>query len=208
MAATHPPLHIPEDRTGPEPGVAAARAGRWPTATYRVALVNDLTPHPDPNRRGLDAGRIGLAWLTVVGVDLFFNAGVFVTVFEQAREPALLPDTALFRRIPVAYAALAVAVTALAWLLRLTGDQGVSAIKVGAGSGLVLGVAGLGALWTALDITGLFVIAGIVVAIVEGSAAAAVLASRKRGLSLRIRVAAGFVVLAGLGQIVANIIGR
>lgn len=167
--------------------------------------MNSRAQHPERGRNSLAAGRVGLAWLTAVGVDLFFNAGVFATLFDQAREPSLLPDIVLARRIPVAYAALAVAVIALAWLLRLTAHRGAHAIVVGVGAGFVLGVAGVGALWTAIDITGRFVLAEILVTVVEGGAAAAVLVSPRSGWSLGIRVAIVFVALAGLGQLVANL---
>lgn len=151
-------------------------------------------------------GRVGLAWLTAVGVDLFFNAGVFAPLFDQSREPALLPDDALARRIPVAFALLAVAVTALTWLLEAVGARGIKAVRIGATAGLITGLFGLGATWTALDVTGLFVMAGVVVATAEGAASAAVLTSRRSGTSLRIRVAVAFVLLAGVGQIVANLL--
>lgn len=57
------------------------------------------------------------AWVLTVGVDLFFNAGVFMPLFDQEREPSLLPDELLFRRIPVAYLALLGGVAALGWLI-------------------------------------------------------------------------------------------
>jgi hypothetical protein len=155
----------------------------------------------------LEPARIGLAWLTTVGIDLFFNAGVFAPIFDQTREPALLADGALARRIPVAFVVLAAAVTALAWLLDATGMSGRRSVRVGAAMGLLLGLAGPVALWTALNVTGLFVAAGVVATTAEGAAAAAVLTSRRSGTELRVRVAVTFVVLAGLGQIVANVTG-
>lgn len=90
----------------------------------RFASVDAATP-----------GRIGLAWLIAVGVDLFFNAGLFTTLFDQSREPALLSDSALARRIPVAFLLLAMAVTALAWLLARTEAEGSRAVSIGAGAG-------------------------------------------------------------------------
>ncbi len=155
--------------------------------------------------RALRPGRIALAWLTVVGVDLFFNAGVFAFVYEQSREPALLPDSDLALRIPVAYAALALAVTALAWVIQTVGARGRRAIEIGAGAGLVLGVAGFGAMWTAIDVTGLLIGVGILVSVVEGAVAAAVLTSKRQGSSLTIRVVVAFVLLAGVGQVIANL---
>ncbi len=156
--------------------------------------------------RMLRPGRIGLAWLIAVGVDLFFNAGVFAPLFVQSREPTLLPSEVLFRRVPVAYAILALAVAALAWLLNVVAVQGQRAIRIGATAGLVLGLAGLGAMWTALDVTGLFVVAGIVVVVAEGATVAAVLTSRRCGSSLRLRVFGAFALLAGAGQVVANVV--
>lgn len=156
--------------------------------------------------RALQPARIGLAWLTAVGVDLFFNAGVFTQLFDRAREPALLPHDALARRIVVAFALLAIAVAALAWLLDAVGARGRRAVRLGAMAGLIMGSVALGATWTALDMSGLFVVAGVVVATAEGAAAAAVLTSRRSGSSLRIRVAVAFVLLAGTGQVFANLV--
>lgn len=162
----------------------------------------------DPSRDGrwaLTPARVALAWAATVGIDLFFHAGVFAPVFDQSREPALLPDAALFRRIPVAYATLAVAVTALAWVLDRTGQRDRAAIGVGALGGLVVAVAGLVALWTAIDVTGLFVAAGTTVLVIQGAAASAVLVSRTSGRALTARVLALVLVLFVLGQVAANL---
>lgn len=167
--------------------------------------LSEMSVEANADKWSLRPGRIGLAWLTAVGVDLFFNAGVFAFVYEQSREPALLPDTDLALRIPVAYAALALAVTALAWLLRGIDARGGRAVEIGAGAGLVLGVAGFGAMWTAIDVTGLLIGVGIFVSVVEGAVAAAVLTSEREGWNLRIRVVVAFVLLAGIGQVVANL---
>lgn len=170
--------------------------------------MNDAAPTvSNDDHSTLEPARIGLAWLTTVGVDLFFNAGVFAPLFEQTREPALLSDGTLARRIPVAFVVLAATVTALAWLLDATGTSGWRSIRVGAAMGLLLGLAGPVAMWTALNVTGLFVAAGVVATTAEGAAAAVVLTSRRSGAALRIRVAVTFVLLAGLGQIVANLTG-
>lgn len=67
------------------------------------------------------------------------------------------------------------------------------------GAGLVLGVAGFGAMWTAIDVTDLLVGVGILVSVVEGAVAAAVLNSKRHGSSLTIRVEVTFVLL-GIGQ--------
>jgi hypothetical protein len=85
-----------------------------------------------------------LAWLMAIGVDLLFNAGLFSGLFDQASEPSLLPDTVLFRRIPVAYLALAVASAALAWLLDRIDRRGARAgATAGVGAGLVVAATGL-----------------------------------------------------------------
>lgn len=153
----------------------------------------------------LSLGRLVPATLMVVGIDLFFNAGVFAPLFDQTREPSLLPDDVLFRRIPVAYVALAFAVMLLAWVLERTERTGSEAVVTGAIGGLGIGVAGLGALWTAIDMTGVFVLAGIAVLMLQGSAAAAVLASRSPSRRLVLRVTAATVALFALGQVIANL---
>jgi hypothetical protein len=142
----------------------------------------------------------------VIAVDLFFNAGVFASLFDQSREPALLPDPVLFRRIPFAYLFLLIGVMALAWLLRRIDAGGGRAIRVGAVVGALIGLLGLGALWTALDITGGFVVAGILVVSVQGAAAGAVLTSPKANRSLAVWVIVAFVLLTATGQVVANLV--
>jgi hypothetical protein len=37
------------------------------------------------------------AWALTIGVDLFFNAGVFIQLFDQEREPSFLSDTQFWR---------------------------------------------------------------------------------------------------------------
>jgi hypothetical protein len=111
-----------------------------------------------------------------VGVDVLFNAGLFSPLFDQNREPGLLPDAVLFRRIPVAYVALAIAVSGLAWLLDRTDRRGAWAgATAGAWAGLVVAGMGIVTLWTAIDLTGLFVAAGAVVQVGALAASGAVL---------------------------------
>ena len=156
--------------------------------------------------RSLTPARVLLAWLMAIGVDLLLHAGLFARLFEPSREPALLPDTVLFRRIPVAYGTLLVGVVALAWILDLAGQSGFRAVRTGALGGLLIGVMGLGGLWTALTITGLFVAAGIVVLVIQGSAAAAVLASTGTTRSLTLRVVLLVIACFAIGQLAANLL--
>lgn len=116
------------------------------------------------------------AWALTVSVDLLFNAGILSGLFNQEREPALLADEVLFRRIPVAYLALAVGVTALAWLFDKTDVQGwAPGGKQGAVVGSIVAVMGVINLWTAIDMTGAFVIGAAAVQIVEFASAGAYL---------------------------------
>lgn len=151
--------------------------------------------------------RIGLAWLAMVGVDLLFHAGLFASVFDQAREPGLLADEVLFRRIPFAYATLMAGALALWWILEWTGSRGPSALVIGATSGLTVGLMGLGALWTAIDITGLLVAAGIVVLVAQGAVAAKVLTSSLETRPLSSRVIGFLVGCFAIGQAAANLVG-
>jgi hypothetical protein len=70
-----------------------------------------------PKRRALSPRPLLLGWLAAIAVDLFFSAGVFSPLFDQGREPGLLPDDVLFRRIPVAYLVVGFAVVAMAWVV-------------------------------------------------------------------------------------------
>lgn len=151
--------------------------------------------------------RIGLAWLMTIGIDLFFHAGVFVGVFDQSREPALLSDEVLFRRIPFAYAALLLGTIALAWILDRARVSREGARQIGTVAGVIVGIVGYGGLWTAIDLTGLLVLVGVVVLAVQGAAAASVLTAALDTRKLSIRVGATFVVLFALGQVAANLLG-
>lgn len=152
---------------------------------------------------------IALSWLLAVGIDLFFNAGVFAGLFEQSREPSLLPDATLFRRIPVAYLALAVGITALAWLLDRLGTTGALAGATAGGLvGAALGLLGVVNVWTALEMTGQFVLLASVVQVSQFALAGAFLgayrvSSMTRGLTSRAIV--GFLVLSAAAVLAQNL---
>lgn len=144
------------------------------------------------------------AWLLAVGLDLFFNAGVFMPLFDQDVEPSLLPDAVLFRRIPVAYLALMVGVSALGWLIDSVGVTGTwSGMALGATTGAVLAMMGVVYLWTAIEMTGGFVAAGSLVGIVQFTAAGGVLgafrdAAAPSRLTRRTLAIAAILGIAGL----------
>ncbi len=136
--------------------------------------------------RAFAVGPVVVAWLMAVGVDLLFNAGVFANLFEQAREPSLLADEELFRRIPVAYLALLAGVAALAWLLdRLTARGMAAGMIVGAIAGAVTAALGVVTLWTAVNLTGAFVLVAIMVQVSQFAAAGAVLGGYQQTRSRR-----------------------
>lgn len=117
-----------------------------------------------------------VAWLLTVGVDLLFNAGLFSGLFDQDREPSLLPDEALFRRIPVAYLGLAIGVTALGWLFDRIDLRGIwRGALMGALAGLTVACLGIVTLWTAVEMTLPFVVGGLVVQVAEFGVAGAFL---------------------------------
>jgi hypothetical protein len=145
-----------------------------------------------------------------VGVDFFFNAGLFGGLFDQSREPGLLSESVLFQRIPVAYLALAVGVTALGWLFDVMDIVGIwRGARIGAVAGFVVACLGIVNLWTALEMTGSFVVAGMVVQVVEFGVAGAFLGAY-RGTSERrrlIRFSLGAAFLAvTAGVVLQNIL--
>ncbi len=144
------------------------------------------------------------AWWLGIGIDLFFNAGLFASLFDQATEPGLLADDVLFRRVPVSYGALAVAVLALGWLWdRLGVDDWRRGALLGAGAGVVAAGLGIINVWTAIEMSGIFVGAGALVQVVELTAIGAVLGGSRSGAGVpRLR----WVVLAGLGAAVLGIV--
>lgn len=152
-----------------------------------------------------------LGWLAAIGVDLFFNAGVFTPLFDQAREPGLLPDDVLFRRIPIAYLVTGFAVAALAWLLDRTRPAGPRVgMLVGGALGLLFGMTGVVWLWTAIEMTGLFVAAGVVVQIGQMAAAGAVLGAAAGRTDPRriLRMTLAGIAIAVVGAVIAqNVLG-
>ncbi len=129
---------------------------------------------------------IALSWLLVIGVDLFFNAGVFAGLFDQVREPSLLPDEVLFRRIPVAYLALAVGVTALAWLEdRLGASRSVVGATIGGLAGAAFALLGVVNVWTALEMTGPFVLSAALVQVCQFAVAGSFLAAYRGSAETR-----------------------
>jgi hypothetical protein len=154
----------------------------------------------------VDPVRVGLAWLIAVGVDLLLNAGLFARILDPSREPALLTERQLALRIPFAYAALALGVACLAWILALSHTERWKAVRFAAIVGFVVGVLGVGSLWTAIDITGAFVATGILTTGAEATASAVVLTSPRSNASLSWRIGAGFFILAGAGVILSNVL--
>jgi hypothetical protein len=151
-----------------------------------------------------------VAWLLTVGVGFFFNAGVFGWLFDQSREPGLLGDLDLFQRIPVAYFALAVGVAALSWLFDVMDVLGIwRGARIGALAGFVVACLGIVNLWTALEMTGSFVAAGVVVQVVGFGVAGAFLgayrdSSERKRLA---RFALGAALLAAtVGVVLQNIL--
>jgi hypothetical protein len=152
-----------------------------------------------------------IAWLLTVGVDFFFNAGLFSGLFDQKREPGLLPDSELFQRIPIAYLALAIGVTALGWLFDQIDLRGIwRGAGVGALAGFVFAALGIVTLSTALEMTGLFVAAGILVQVVEFGVAGAFLGAYRHDSEPKRLIWLAFVVafLAAIaGIVLQNILG-
>jgi hypothetical protein len=152
-----------------------------------------------------------VAWLLTIGVDFFFNAGLFSGLFDQNREPGLLPDSELFQRIPIAYFTLAIGVTALGWLFDQIDLRGIwRGAEVGALAGFVFAALGIVALWTALEMTGMFVVAGILVQVIEFGVAGAFLGAYRDGSEPKrlIWLALGAALLAAVaGIILQNILG-
>ena len=147
---------------------------------------------------------IGLAWMLAIGVDLFFNAGVFTRLFDQAREPGLLADEVLFRRIPVAYLALAGGVAALAWLIerRLLTHGSHSGAVLGGLVGFMFALMGVVNLWTAIELTGWFVAGAALVQIAQFAVAGWFLTTYRisddRGLTWKAIAVAALLALAGV----------
>lgn len=171
---------------------------------------SDDKPDAVAPARALRVEPVFWAWLVAVGVDLFFNAGVFTGLFEQGREPSLLADEVLFARIPVAYVVVAVGVAAVAWVVDLAQVTGARrGLITGTAMGLVFGLTGVVWLWTAIEMTLLFVGASLVVQAAQMAAAGTVLGAVRRGLpnrQLRWRSAAAALALAITAIVIQNVI--
>lgn len=145
-----------------------------------------------------------------VGVDLFYNAGVFSPLFDQTREPALLADDELFARIPIAYLILAVEVIALVWVLdRVPAAGALPGALTGAAAGALLGLGGVIWLWTAIDMTAAFVGAAVVVQVSMLAAAGGVLGTAASGTSngrLRLACSMAFLLSVTLAILTQNLL--
>ena len=168
-----------------------------------------MTMNPSMSAVGLKP--IGLAWLLAIGVDLFFNAGVLAGLFDQAREPGLLADEVLFRRIPVAYLAVAGGVTVIAWLIERLDlpPRSHSGALLGGVIGLTFALMGVVYLWTAIEMTGLFVASAALVQTVQFAMAGWFLTKYKmsdgNGLTWKALTLAALLGLAGV--IAQNFLG-
>ncbi len=158
---------------------------------------------PHIENRALGVRPVLAAWWLGIGIDLFFNAGLFASLFDQATEPGLLSNDELFRRVPVSYAALALAVVGLAWVWdRLGVDGWRRGAVLGAGAGVVASALGIVNVWTAIEMSPAFVGAGALVQVVELTAIGTALGRFRSGVDARVR----WVVLAGVGAAVVGIV--
>ena len=66
-----------------------------------------------------------LAWLAVIGLDFFLNAGILAPFYDW-RLPGFLPVARMFAYIPLGYAAFLFWSTLLTWLMRQTQTIGFS----------------------------------------------------------------------------------
>jgi hypothetical protein len=89
-----------------------------------------------------------LAWLAMVGADLFLHAGLLAPLYDWD-SPFLLPPEDAFVRIPVGYGALLLLAAAMVWLLPRLGVQRArdGALLAGAGGAVVWGAVVLG-IWS------------------------------------------------------------
>lgn len=89
-----------------------------------------------------------LAWLTMLGVDLFLHAGVLAPLYDWD-DPFLLRPEQAFLRIPAGWGALLALAAALVWSLpRLGVRQGRDGALVAAAGGAVVWGALLLGLWS------------------------------------------------------------
>jgi hypothetical protein len=89
-----------------------------------------------------------LAWLAMIGVDLFLHAGVLAPLYDWDN-PFLLAPVEAFVRIPAGYLAFLILAAALVWLLpRLGALSGRDGAIVGAVTGMVTWGALVLGLWS------------------------------------------------------------
>jgi len=80
-----------------------------------------------------------LAWLAILGLDFFLNAGLLAR-FYRWDTPGLLPPVKMFQLIPLGYAAFLLWSVALVWLIARTRAYGAAAgARFGAKLGALLG---------------------------------------------------------------------
>jgi hypothetical protein len=146
--------------------------------------INDISmsgQQPTTTDRAFAVRPVLTAWALTVGLDLFFNAGVFAPLFDPQREPSLISDEELFSRIPVAYAVLLAGASFLAWIIdRTDASTTRRGILVGTSTGLVFALMGVVYLWTALEMSGVFVAAGSLVVTAEFASAGWALSAFRR----------------------------
>jgi hypothetical protein len=98
-----------------------------------------MEPRAQPPRRG---AILLLAWLAVIGFDLFLHAGLLARLYS-ADHPFLLPPFEALRRIPLGYLAFGLQVAALLGLMLHLGVYGA---RAGLRFGLIAGAVVWGAL--------------------------------------------------------------
>jgi hypothetical protein len=126
--------------------------------------------------RGACLSAVAGAWLAVLAVDLFVNAGLLANEFTKD-DPVLLSGAAAARRIPVAYAAWLLQVGALGWLLQRLDVRGLRrASTYGAAAGVLAGALPLLALWTIVRLDFAMTVTWAGTATVEGAVAGLALA--------------------------------
>jgi len=155
--------------------------------------------------------KIGLlAWLAVIGFDLFLHAGVLATLYSEP-SPFLLPPEEAFRLIPLGYVSFLMLIVLLVWLMPRLGIAGWK-------SGLVFGLI-VGALISGAGYLGLLsistapqvlLIGWFLGQTVELGIAGMVLGSglaTERLRPLLIKVIVFFIVTVALGIVLQNITG-
>ena len=140
------------------------------------------------------------AWLIVLSLDLFVNAGLLGSKYTGA-DPVLVSNIEAARRIPIAYGVWAIQVAALQWLLnRLDVRRMVDATRYGATAGFLSGGLSLIALWTIVRLDPVLTAAWILAATAEGVGAGTTLTyisrAGARGLYVVVPTAIAVVIAA------------